>query len=105
MSEFKNVTVVKEANVYFDGKVTSRTVLFADGSKKTLGVMLPGAYEFNTADKEIMEIFSGDLDVLLPGQTSWKAIKGGESFEVPAKAKFKLTVRKLSDYCCSFIKA
>lgn len=105
MSEFKNVTVVREANVYFDGKVTSRTVLFADGSKKTLGIMLPGEYEFGTGDKEIMEIFSGDLDVLLPGAAGWKTIKGGESFEVAANAKFKLKVRKLSDYCCSFIKA
>ena len=104
MSEFKNVTVVREANVYFDGKVTSRTVLFGDGSKKTLGVMLPGEYEFGTGDKEIMEIFSGDLDVLLPGEKTWKTISGGQSFEVAANAKFKLKVRKLSDYCCSFIK-
>jgi uncharacterized protein YaiE (UPF0345 family) len=105
MSEFKNVTVVKEANIYFDGKVTSRSVLFGDGSKKTLGVMLPGEYEFSTADKELMEIFSGELDVLLPGQSAWKAIKGGESFEVAPNAKFKLKVKKLSDYCCSFIKS
>jgi uncharacterized protein YaiE (UPF0345 family) len=105
MSEFKNVTVVREANIYFDGKVTSRTVVFADGSKKTLGVMLPGEYEFGTSDKEIMEIFSGDLDVLLPGESTWKAIKGGESFEVASNSKFKLKVRALSDYCCSFIKS
>ena len=105
MSEFKNVTVVREANIYFDGKVTSRTVLFGDGSKKTLGVMLPGEYEFGTGDREIMEIFSGDLDVLLPGETAWKTIKGGESFEVAEKSKFRLKVRKLSDYCCSFIKS
>jgi uncharacterized protein YaiE (UPF0345 family) len=105
MSEFKNVTVVREANIYFDGKVTSRTVLFGDGSKKTLGVMLPGEYEFGTGDKEIMEIFSGDLDVLLPGETKWTTIKSGESFEVAANSKFRLKVRKLSDYCCSFIKA
>ncbi len=104
MSEFKNVTVVREANIYFDGKVTSRSVLFPDGSKKTLGVMLPGEYEFSTGDKEIMEIFSGELDVLLPGEAKWRAIKGGESFEVAPKAKFKLKVKKLSDYCCSFIK-
>ena len=103
MSDFKNVTVVKKANVYFDGKVTSRTVIFSDGSKKTLGVMLPGGYEFNTADKEIMEIFSGDLDVLLPGESGWRTIKGGESFEVPANSKFSLKVRVLTDYCCSFI--
>ncbi len=105
MSEFKNVTVVREANIYFDGKVASRTVLFSDGSKKTLGVMLPGEYEFSTADKEIMEILSGELDVLLPGQSAWKAVKGGESFEVAPNAKFRLKIRKLSDYCCSFVKS
>jgi len=105
MSEFKNVTVVREANIYFDGKVTSRTVLFGDGSKKTLGVMLPGEYEFGTGDKEIMEIFSGELDVLLPGEKTWKAVKGGESFEAAANSKFKLKVKKLSDYCCSFVKS
>ena len=104
MSEFKDVTVVKKANVYFDGKVTSRTIHFKDGSKKTLGVMLPGEYEFNTADKEIMEIISGELDVLLPGATSWKPITGGEAFQVPPNAKFAMKVKALTDYCCSFIK-
>jgi uncharacterized protein YaiE (UPF0345 family) len=105
MSEFKNVTVVKKANVYFDGKVTSRSVIFADGSKKTLGVMLPGEYEFNTGDAEIMEILSGELQVSLPGAKEWKAVKGGESFEVPANSRFTMKVKALSDYCCSFIKA
>ena len=104
MSEFNNVTVVKKANVYFDGNVTSRTVIFADGSKKTLGIMLPGDYEFNTADPEIMEILAGDLEVLLPGAAGWKKVKGGESFEVPANAKFGLKIKELTDYCCSFIK-
>jgi len=104
MSEFKNVTVVKEANVYFDGKVVSRTVLFPDNTKKTLGVMQPGEFEFGTADKELMEILSGELDVLLPGENAWKAVKGGQSFEVAANAKFKLKVKKLTDYCCSFIR-
>lgn len=104
MSEFKNVTVVKKANVYFNGNVVSRTVLFPDGSKKTLGIMQPGEYEFSTGDKEIMEIMAGELDVQLPGQPGWKAVKGGESFEVPANAKFTMKVKALSDYCCSFIK-
>jgi uncharacterized protein YaiE (UPF0345 family) len=104
MSEFHNVTVVKKANVYFDGKVVSRTVVFADGSKKTLGIMQPGEYEFSTGDKEIMEILSGELDVSLPGAAGLKAIKSGESFEVPAKAKFTMKVKSLTDYCCSFVK-
>lgn len=104
MSEFANVTVVKKANVYFGGNVTSRTIVFPDGSKKTLGVMLPGEYEFGTADKEVMEILSGDLDVLLPGADGWRTFAGGTAFEVPAGAKFSLRVRALTDYCCSFIK-
>lgn len=103
MAQFENVTVVKAANIYFDGKVTSRTVLFADGTKKTLGVMLPGDYEFGTAEKEIMEILAGDIDVCLPGE-SWKTITGGQSFEVPANAKFQLKVKTPVDYCCSYIK-
>ena len=104
MEELKGVSVVRKANIYFNGKVTSRTILFGDGSKKTLGVMLPGEYEFSTGDKEIMEIMSGELDVLLPGGTEWKAVKGGKTFEVPANSKFRLKVKTLTDYCCSFLK-
>ena len=103
MSEFTNVTVAKAANIYFDGKVTSRTVLFADGSKKTLGIMQPGDYEFGTDAKEIMEILAGDLEVLLPGNDQWQTIKGGESFEVPANSKFGLKIKTVTDYCCSYI--
>ena len=103
MSEFKGVTVVKKANIYFDGKVTSRTVIFADGSQKTLGIMLPGEYEFSTGKKELMEIISGEMEVLLPGEAAWKNIGEGQSFEVSGNAKFKLRVKTLSDYCCSFI--
>ncbi|WOH38434.1 pyrimidine/purine nucleoside phosphorylase [Thalassotalea fonticola] len=103
MSEFQNVSVVREANIYFDGQVTSRAVIFADGSSKTLGIMLPGEYEFNTSEKELMEIIAGDLDVLLPN-SQWQQIKGGESFEVPKDSTFKLKINKVTDYCCSYIK-
>ena len=104
MSQFDNVSIVKKANVYFDGKVTSRTVIFSDGSEKTLGVMMPGEYEFNTLEKENMEIMAGELEVLLPGTDGWQDIKGGESFHVPANSKFSLKIKTLTDYCCSFIK-
>jgi len=103
MSEFKDVTIVKKANIYFDGRVTSRSVIFPDGSRKTLGIMLPGEYEFNTADKEIMEIISGELEVLLPQEDGWRTISSGESFEVPADSRFGLRIRQITDYCCSFI--
>lgn len=103
MSEFNNVTVVREANVYFDGGVTSRTVLFADGSKKTLGIMQPGEYEFGTGAAEVMEILAGELEVLLPGAQTWQLVKGGESFDVPANSKFTMKVKSVTDYCCSFV--
>ncbi len=102
MSEFANVTVIREANIYFDGKVTSRKVVFNDGSIKTLGVMLPGEYQFGTQEKELMEILAGELDVLLPEQSEWQTFIGGQSFEVPANASFKLQVKKVTDYCCSY---
>lgn len=103
MSEFTNVTVVKKANIYFDGKVTSRTVIFPSGVKKTLGVMLPGDYTFNTGAKELMEIQSGLLELQLAGETAWQTIKGGEAFEVPANSSFSMRVKEISDYICSFL--
>jgi uncharacterized protein YaiE (UPF0345 family) len=104
MSEFQGVTVIRKANVFFGGGVTSRTVLFQDGSKKTLGIMQPGEYEFTTKDAEIMEIVSGELEVLLPGKSVWEKVAGGSSFSVAANSTFKLKVKTLTDYCCSFIK-
>lgn len=103
-SEFSKVTVIKKANIYFNGHVTSRSILFEDGSLKTLGIMLPGDYEFNTEDRELMEILSGELEVQLPDSDAWRQVKGGESFEVPDHARFKLKVKSLVDYCCSFLK-
>jgi len=104
MPEFTNVSVIKKANVYFGGNVSSRTLRFADGSLKTLGFMLPGEYTFNTADKELMEIIDGELDVLLPEKETWQNIKGGQSFDVPANAQFTVKIKSPTDYCCSFIK-
>jgi len=103
MSEFRNVTVIREANVYFDGKVTSRSVLFADGSKKTLGIMLPGEYTFDTGKAELMEIMAGELDVQLPAVPEWKTVKGGEAFEVAADSTFTMKVKTVTDYCCSYL--
>ena len=104
MSQFDQVSVTREANIYFDGKVTSRVVHFADGSIKTLGIMLPGEYEFGTEAKELMEILSGDMDIQLPGE-DWRSITGGESFEVPGNSSFKLVIKSVVDYCCSYFDA
>ncbi|QDU58616.1 pyrimidine/purine nucleoside phosphorylase [Aeoliella mucimassa] len=102
MSQFNDVSITREANIYFDGKVTSRTIHFPDGTKKTLGIMMPGDYEFNTEAKELMEILSGDLEIQLVGE-EWKKIAPGGSFEVPANSSFKLKIVEVTDYCCSYL--
>jgi len=103
MSKFESVNVVKAANIYFDGKVTSRTVEFADGSVKTLGIMLPGEYKFNTGKPELMEIQSGQLSFCLSGETQWQDVNGGQSFHVPGNSYFELKVTQVADYICSFL--
>ena len=103
MDNFDNVSVVKKANVYFDGGVTSRTIIFENGEKKTLGIIMPGEYSFDTDKKEIMDIQSGDCEVLLAGEDQWQRYSAGDSFDVPAKSNFKIKAVTLTDYCCSFV--
>jgi uncharacterized protein YaiE (UPF0345 family) len=103
MAEFTNVTVVKKANVYFDGAVASRTVIFPDGSKKTLGLMQTGEYTFNTGVAEIMEILAGELEYRVNDSGEWIKVSGGESFQVPANSAFTMKVATVADYCCSFL--
>ncbi|HAV14566.1 MAG TPA: hypothetical protein DCX06_13910 [Opitutae bacterium] len=105
MSEtFENVSVIKKANVYFGGQVTSRTVVFADGSKKTLGFMQAGDYEFGTEAPELMEMLGGEMDVQLAGSDEWVTYKEGESFNVPGDSKFALKVKEGgADYCCAYL--
>jgi uncharacterized protein YaiE (UPF0345 family) len=102
MKKFENVTVDLKANSYFDGKVTSRSLTFADGSIKTLGIMQVGEYEFGTSQKELMQITSGELQVKLPNSSVWRTFKGGDEFEVDANEKFQVRVKELTDYCCSY---
>jgi len=103
MSEFNGVTIVREANIYFDGKVTSRTVLFPDGTRKTLGVMLAGEYSFDTDAAELMEVLGGEMEVRLPGSSDWNTYKAGDSYEVAANAAFDLVIKDFADYCCSYL--
>ena len=103
MPQFKNITVEKKANIYFEGKVISRKIIFSDGSIKTLGVMLPGEYEFKTNSKELMEITSGKLEYQLLNNTDWITITDGMNFSVPNNSSFKVKIRQIVDYCCSYI--
>ncbi|MGW8246828.1 MAG: pyrimidine/purine nucleoside phosphorylase [Acidiferrobacterales bacterium] len=103
MNQFENVTIVKKANVYFDGGVTSRTLNFPGGEVKTLGIIQAGEYQFDTGKKEVMEMLSGNVEVLLPGSTEWNGYAAGDVFEIPANSSFRIRTDGLADYCCSFV--
>ena len=103
MSKIENATIVKAANIYYDGKVTSRSIVLEDGSVQSLGIMLPGEYTFGTAEAEIMEMMSGELEIRLPGETEFKTLNTPETFNVPANSSFDLKIHTVTDYCCSYI--
>ena len=102
MDKFKDVNVDKLANIYFQGNVISRNIFFKDGSRKTLGVMLPGKYEFNTEARELMEIMSGKLNLKLQNDDEWKLIKVGMNFNIPKNSSFQVEVLELVNYTCSY---
>jgi purine/pyrimidine-nucleoside phosphorylase len=102
-SQFSGVTVVTKANVYFDGKVVSHSVVLADGSKKTLGLIYPGSYHFGTGAPERMEIVAGKCSVTLDGQTSLQTYAANEYFDVPGKSGFTIETSGLCEYICSFL--
>lgn len=100
---FDNVSVEVKGNSYFDGAVTSRTINFADGSRKTLGFMASGEYTFGTEAAELMEVTAGILDYKLDGESEWSTANAGESFDVPANSKFQVNAKGMVDYCCSYL--
>ena len=102
MSNFENVSVVPKANVYFDGKCISHTVLFGDGTKKTIGVIFPSSLTFNTGAPEVMELSAGKCKIRLNGETEWKTYGGGESFSVPGNSSFDIETVEMLDYICHF---
>jgi len=104
MSQFNNVSVVKKANVFFDGKCVSHSVLFADGTRKTVGVVLPNSQlTFNVSTPELMEMTGGECQVKIAGESDFKTYKEGDSFKVAANSSFEIhTDADAVNYVCSF---
>jgi hypothetical protein len=97
------VAVTTKANVYFDGKCVSHGIAFADGTKKSIGVILPATLTFNTGAPEIMEGVAGGCRVRLEGETDWNAYGAGESFNVPGDSSFDIEVAgEPYHYICHF---
>lgn len=102
-TQFDQVSVVKQANIYFDGKCVSHTVIFPDGSKKTVGVIFPATLTFNTAAPELMELNAGECRIRIQGEDNWTTYTAGEKFNVPGNSKFDIDVVKTLDYVCHFL--
>ncbi len=102
MSQFDNVSVVKQGNVFFDGKCVSHSVLFADGTRKTVGVILPSILTFNVGAPEVMEITSGNCRVKLGDEAEFTSYAAGSQFSVPANGKFVIEADEVVNYVCSF---
>ena len=103
-NQFNNVSVIAKANVYFGGQVVSRTVVLEDGTKKTLGYMQAGEYEFGTEAAELMEVLGGTMIIRLDGETEWTTYAEGSSYNVPANSRFYLNIPEGgADYCCSYL--
>ena len=103
-AQFNGVTAVTKANIYFDGKVVSHSLLFPDGTKRTLGLIYPGTFHFGTELAERIEIVAGQCAVKLDGQTKVNIYSAGQSFEVPAKSGFDIEVSAgICEYICSFL--
>lgn len=101
-TQFDNVSVLTKSNVYFDGKCVSHTVIFADGTKKTLGVILPSSLTFGTAAPEVMEMTGGKCRVRMKGEDKWSEYQAGQSFDVPANSSFDIEVLETMDYVCHY---
>ncbi|WP_436348671.1 pyrimidine/purine nucleoside phosphorylase [Natronorubrum sp. FCH18a] len=97
---FESATITKRANVYYDGDVTSRSLVTDDGVRKTLGIMHPGEYEFETENEEHIELYAGRLTATVDGEST--EYEAGESFTVPAATTFEVSIAELVDYCCTY---
>jgi uncharacterized protein YaiE (UPF0345 family) len=98
-----NVEIKLKANVYFDGKVVSHTLLHKDGKKQTVGIIYPGTYKFDTGAPERMDVIAGTCRVKLAGAAAWTTYQEGTFFQVPGKSSFEISVETgLCEYLCSF---
>jgi purine/pyrimidine-nucleoside phosphorylase len=95
-------TISTKANVYFDGKCVSHSIELADGTKKSVGVILPSTLTFNTGAPEVMELVDGACRVKLKGSEAWQTYAGGQSFNVPGDSAFDIEVTQTLHYICHF---
>lgn len=102
--KMKNVEVTTKANVYWEGKVTSRTFFRENGSKFTLGIITAGSYTFDVGDREVVQLIAGDAEILLPTEDAWRKVAAPEAFEIIANCKYQIRTTGVAEYLCNYYK-
>lgn len=103
-TKVKGVEIVTKANVYFDGKVTSRTCYREDGTRFTLGIITAGSYTFDVGDREVVQMIAGEVEVLLPGEKEWRTVGSPDSVEIPANCQYEIRTKGVAEYLCDYYK-
>ena len=102
--KLQHITVDSKANVYFDGRVTSRSCYREDGSRFTLGIICAGSYTFDTGDREVIQMIAGEVEILLPAETVWKKVCAPDTFQVPSNSAFQIRTTGVAEYLCDYYK-
>lgn len=100
----KNVNATAKANIYFDGRATSRTFFREDGSRFTIGIITAGSYTFDVGDREVVQLIAGDCEILLPTESEWRKVEAPNSFEIIANCNYQIRTTGVCEYLCDYYK-
>ncbi len=103
MDRIDNVSVVMKANIYENGRCQSRTIIYPDNTRKTLGVYLPGEFVFDSHEPEKVMVTYGKVEVLFEDDADWRTVNTGEFYDVPANCTFKVRCDEIAEYICDYL--
>jgi uncharacterized protein YaiE (UPF0345 family) len=103
--KIENATIQTQANVYFGGKCVSHTLYLADGTRKSVGVILPSTLQFTTGAAEVMECVAGRCEYQLQAEGLWQSCELGQQFAIAKDAEFQVRVAEgqAFHYICHFV--
>ncbi|WP_130862598.1 pyrimidine/purine nucleoside phosphorylase [Bacilliculturomica massiliensis] len=102
--KISDLTIETKGNIYFDGRVTSRSFYKQDGTRFTIGIITPGTYTFDVSDREVIQLIAGEAEILLPAEQEWRRVKAPDTYEVAADNSFRIRCFDVVEYLCDYYK-
>ena len=99
-----NLTIETKGNIYFGGRVTSRSFYREDGTRFTIGIITPGTYTFDVGDREVIQLIAGAAEILLPAEKEWRRVEAPDTYEVIANNSFRSRCFDVVEYLCDYYK-